>query len=113
MPAWFALLALTSWIFFIPMARYWTEEPDIFAYRSFSRIGTTEREFPAPIWQLFLQNLWVGLKQFNWYNGNIWTHSVPGRPALDVVTGALFLIGVALVLIRYIRKRQWRDILLL
>ncbi len=113
MLVWFGLLAFTSWIFFIPMARFWTENPESFGQRSFSRIGTTERAFPGPVWQLFLFNLWNALKQFNWYNGNIWAHSVPGRPALDVVAGALFLIGVALVLIRYIRNRHWKDILLL
>ena len=110
---WFGLLAFTSWMFFIPMARYWSETPDIFAKRAFSRLGTIERPFPGPVWQLFLLNLWTALKQFNWYNGNIWVHSVRGRPALDVISGALFLIGVTLVLIRYFRHRHWKDILLL
>ena len=50
---------------------------------------------------------------FNWDNGEIWVHSVPHRPALDVVSGALFLIGVVLVLIRYIRQRHWQDLFLL
>ncbi len=31
---------------------------------------------------------------FNWDDGEIWVISVPHRPALDVVSGALFLIGV-------------------
>jgi hypothetical protein len=35
------------------------------------------------------------------------------RPALDVVSGAFFLIGVVLVLIRYIRQRHWQDLFLL
>jgi len=50
---------------------------------------------------------------FNWDNGNIWVHSVPNRPALDVVTGALFLIGILLLILRYVRQRDWRDLLLL
>jgi hypothetical protein len=110
---WFGLMALTSWIFFIPMARFWMENPAAFGERSFSRLLTTERPFPGPVWQLFLYNLWNALKQFNWYNGSIWVHSVPSRPALDVISGALFLIGVTLVLVRYLRNRHWKDILLL
>jgi hypothetical protein len=50
---------------------------------------------------------------FNWNNGNIWVHSVPDRPALDVVAGALFLAGVFLLLVRYAQKRSWLDLLLL
>ena len=50
---------------------------------------------------------------FNWNNGGIWVHSVPDRPALDVVTGALFLIGVLLLLVRYAQKRHWLDLFLL
>lgn len=112
MLVWFALLAFTSWVFVIPLARFGLDRPDIIAERAFSRVGTTERPFPAPVWQLFLLNLWTALKEFNWYNGNIWVHSVSGRPALDVVSGALFLIGVTLAVIRYVRDRHWRDILL-
>jgi len=50
---------------------------------------------------------------FNWNNGGIWVHSVPNRPALDVVTGALFLIGVVLLVVRYAQRRHWLDLFLL
>ncbi len=50
---------------------------------------------------------------FNWRNGDIWVHSVPDRPALDVVTAALFLFGVVLLLVRYVRQRHWQDLFLL
>ena len=50
---------------------------------------------------------------FNWDNGGIWVHSMPGRPALDVVTGALFVMGIVLLIVRYVRQRDWRDLLLL
>jgi hypothetical protein len=35
---------------------------------------------------------------------------VTHRPALDVVSGALFFIGVVLLIVRYIRNRDWLDI---
>jgi hypothetical protein len=60
-----------------------------------------------------LSNTLNALGMFNWNDGEIWVHSVPHRPALDVVSGALFLIGVVLVMIRYIRQRHWQDLFLL
>jgi hypothetical protein len=50
---------------------------------------------------------------FNWNDGETWVTSVVFRPALDIVSGALFLIGIALVLIRYLRQRNWLDLFLL
>ena len=110
---WLGLLALTAWVFFIPLARYAVEFPDMFGFRAFSRLGSIERPLPGPAWQIFLSNLWNALKEFNWDNGGIWVHSVPRRPALDVVSGVLFLLGVFLLTARYIRTRQWTDLLIL
>lgn len=50
---------------------------------------------------------------FNWDDGNIWVNSIPNRPALDVVTGALFVIGIVLLIVRYLQKWDWRDLFLL
>ena len=110
---WLGLLALTAWVFFIPLARYAVEFPDMFGFRAFSRLGSIERPLPGPAWQIFLSNLWNALKEFNWDNGGIWVHSIPRRPALDVVSGVLFLLGVFLLTARYIRTRQWTDLLIL
>jgi 4-amino-4-deoxy-L-arabinose transferase-like glycosyltransferase len=110
---WLGLLALTSFMFFIPLARYAIENPDIFGYRALTRVSSLETPLPGPAWQIFLGNLWNAAKEFNWYNGNIWVHSIPERPALDVVGGALFLLGFFLVLFRYLRSRHWADLVLL
>jgi hypothetical protein len=50
---------------------------------------------------------------FNFDDGEIWVNSLPHRPALDVITAALFVFGVVLVLVRYIRNRHWLDLFLL
>ncbi|MEW6403572.1 MAG: glycosyltransferase family 39 protein, partial [Chloroflexota bacterium] len=110
---WLGLVALTSWVIFIPQARFGLEQPELFGFRALSRLSTIETPLPGPAWQLFLFNLWNALKMFNWNNGGIWVHSVSLRPALDVVSGALFLAGVVLVLIRYWRSRRWNDLFLL
>lgn len=110
---WFGLLALTAFIIFIPQARFALENPEIYGFRAFSRISSIEQPLPGPAWQIFLSNLWNALTMFNWNNGIIWVHSVTSRPALDVVSGALFLFGVLLGIIRYIRQRHWVDFFML
>ena len=108
-----SILAITSLIVFLPLARYWVDNPQAFGYRALSRLGSTGTPLPAPAWQLLLSNTWHALVMFNWDNGEIWVHSVPNRPALDVVSGALFLIGIVLVIIRYFRQHHWQDLFLL
>jgi 4-amino-4-deoxy-L-arabinose transferase-like glycosyltransferase len=110
---WLVILAFISLIVFLPLARYWMDNPQVFDYRAFTRLGTIENPLPAPAWQIFFSNTWNALRMFNWDDGVIWVHSVTNRPALDVVSGALFLIGAVLVLIRYIRQRHWQDLFLL
>ena len=107
------ILALVSLIVFLPLARYWVDAPDSFTGRAFSRLGTPDSPLPGPAWQVFLSNTWNALRMFNWDDGDTWVTSIVFRPALDIVSGALFLLGVALVLIRYIRKRHWLDLFLL
>ncbi len=109
----FVIIAGVSFFVFIPLLRYWISHPDIFGYRAFSRLGTVETALPGPAWQIFLSNLYKGLLMFNWDDGEIWVNSLPHRPALDFVTAAFFVMGVILLLIRYARGRDWRDLLLL
>jgi hypothetical protein len=110
---WLIILALVSVIVFLPLARYWVDNPDMFSSRALSRLGTPDTPLSGPIWQVFLSNTWNALRMFNWNDGETWVTSVVFRPALDIVSGALFLIGIALVLIRYLRQRNWLDLFLL
>jgi 4-amino-4-deoxy-L-arabinose transferase-like glycosyltransferase len=110
---WLLILATISFIVFLPLARYWLDNPGIFSFRAFSRLASTERPLPGPAIQIFFMNTWNALRMFNWNDGETWVHSIVYRPALGVVSGALFILGSALVLIRYIRQRHWQDLFLL
>lgn len=110
---WLVIVVVMSLFVFSPLLRYWIENPALFGYRAFSRLSDVETPLPGPAWQIFLSNLKRGLLMFNWDDGEIWPNSMPYRPALDVVTGALFLIGVVLLIARYIRQRDWRDFFML
>ncbi len=110
---WLILIVVFSILVFSPLMRYWISRPDLFGYRAFTRLSSIEAPLPGPAWQIFLSNLNKGMLLFNWDDGEIWVHSVTHRPALDMVTAALFLLGIILLVVRYIRQRDWRDMLLL
>jgi hypothetical protein len=110
---WLVIVGLTSLFIFLPLLRYATANPDMFSYRVLTRLGSIEQPLPAPWPIVFLSNTWNALRMFNWNDGVIWVHSVPNRPALDIVTAALFLIGCLMVLVRYIRQHHWLDLFLL
>jgi len=110
---WLVILGLAALVVFLPLLRYTLDNPEAFSYRALSRLGGIEQPLPAPALEIFFSNLWDGLLMFNWDNGEIWVHSVTYRPALGVVSGALFLIGIVLLLVRYLRKRHWLDLFLL
>jgi hypothetical protein len=110
---WFVMLGLASLYVFLPLLRYWYDEPQMFGLRAMSRLSGVENPIADPPIQIFFSNVWNGLRMFNFDDGEIWVHSVMHRPALDVVSGALFVIGVVMVFIRYIRQRHWLDLFLL
>ena len=110
---WLTIVGLVSFFVFLPLMRYATENPAGFSFRAFSRLEGVEQPLPGPAIQIFFSNLWNAFKMFNWDDGNIWVNSLPHRPALDIVSGALFLIGIVLLIARYIQKRNWLDLFLL
>jgi len=110
---WLLILGLVSLAVFLPLLRFALDNPDLFSYRSLTRLGSVERPLPGPAWQIFLGNLWRGLTMFAWDDGDIWVHSVTHRPVLDVVSGALFHLGVLILLMRYWLQRHWLDLFLL
>jgi hypothetical protein len=113
LPIWLVMLALVAVFVFLPLLRYWFDDPAAFGFRAFTRLGGVEQDLPGPAYQVFFSNLWNALRMFNYDDGEIWVHSVTHRPALDIISAALFLIGVVLVLVRYIRHRHWLDVFLL
>ncbi|MGB9799109.1 MAG: glycosyltransferase family 39 protein [Thermanaerothrix sp.] len=109
----FGMLAFTALVVFLPLLRYMMEQPDMFAFRALTRLSAIERPYPAPVWQIFLSNLGEALVMFFYDNGNIWVHSIPGRPALDIFTAVLYFLGLVVVGGRYLRERHWVDLFLL
>lgn len=107
------ILFIFAAVIFLPMLHYMIDDPDSFLFRTLTRMGTLERELPAAPISLFFTNLRNALFMFSWDNGEIWPVSIPHRPALDVITGALFILGITLMVVRYIKNRTWIDLFLL
>ena len=93
----FLILAVISFAVFLPLFRYAVDNPQMFAYRTLTRIGTLEQPLPGPVIPIFLGNLWNAITMFFWQDGDVWVHSVPLRPALDTAAAGLFFLGVVLV----------------
>lgn len=108
-----SILVLISVIVFLPLMRFWIENPEVFNYRTFTRLTSAENPLPGPAWNILIINLKNALTMFAWSNGEIWPVSIPYRPALGVVSAVLFYLGVLLFFIRYVRKRNWLDLFLL
>jgi 4-amino-4-deoxy-L-arabinose transferase-like glycosyltransferase len=107
------LVGLISLLVFLPLGRYALGDYDSFAYRMRTRMTSAETTIHGSVLEIFLSNTWKSLIMFQWDNGQIWVHSVPGRPALGVVSGAMFTLGVVVVAARYLKKRHWLDLSLL
>lgn len=111
---WFSLMALVfAGVVFLPMFHYILDEPGAFFYRMITRLGGAEQPLAAPVILTFLRNTGRALAMFSWSNGEVWTASVPYRPALEVASGALFWTGVIVVFVAYLRKRNWLHLFLL
>ncbi len=106
------IVAGVSLAIFLPLLMYMLENFDMFWFRALSRSGTTEATYPGPVILIFLNNLWKSMIMFFYDNGQIWVHSVTGRPAMDFITAGLYFLGLILILLRYVRRRNWIDLFL-
>jgi hypothetical protein len=107
------LLALMALVVFLPLLSYILYDPTGFSGRMLSRLSGTEQALQGPAALIFLDNFWRALRMFSVSAGVVWGVSIPNYPALGVVTGGLFYLGLAMLLVRYIRKLHWLDLFLI
>jgi 4-amino-4-deoxy-L-arabinose transferase-like glycosyltransferase len=107
------LMFALAFVICLPLARYSFDHPDQFWYRALTRVSGAERALPTDLVGTFAENLWNAALMFNWEGENAWPTSVPGDPALDYISGGLFLLGVAFALYRAMRFREWTYALVL
>ena len=78
------LLAISAFMVSLPLFRYFLENPELVSYRALSRMTALEQPLEGSTGLIFLGNLWKSLVMFFYDNGQIWVHSIPHRPALDM-----------------------------
>ena len=100
------LLFATTFIVFLPLYRYATSPNNIFWYRSLTRLGSSEQPINGNPLVIFFQNQWNGLRMFNFIGDQVWVNTLPGKPSLDMISGALFLCGVVYLLARLFLRRD-------
>lgn len=106
---------LLAFVLLLPILRYSQDYAEYFNHRAVTRLVGDEPLSPEAFDQVLDQNLktqlWPNVRRalwmFNLTADSSWFQSPPGRPALDTVAGALFLLGLAIVLVRA-WHRDWR-----
>jgi hypothetical protein len=107
------LVVLFSIITALPLLSFAYQYPDLIAMRTVTRMTSAEQSITSPVWLIFLNNLWKAVVMPIWRNGNTWIISVTNRPALDIVSAGLYVLGTALVIYAWLRQRDWRFLFLL
>lgn len=109
----FIMLVIASFIIFLPLFKFSIVNPEAFSYRMMTRLTSSEREITENPLAIFIDNYWKANTMFFYSNGGAWVHSIPNRPALDIVSAALYFLGTMIVLLQYLKYRNWEDIFLL
>jgi hypothetical protein len=112
---WWALglLALFALVLFLPLFRFAIQYPEVIGFRTLTRMTSAEQKLPADVIKVFLSNFWNAITMTFWKDGSTWVISIPGRPALDIISAALYFMGLILMVYRWLRSRRWQDLVLL
>jgi hypothetical protein len=107
------LMIILLFVVFAPLLRYSIDFPEEFWYRALTRVSNAEQPIAGNIFLILGGNLANLALAFNWRGDEVWTVNVPYQPMLDVISGALFILGIVLVVYRWVRSRSIVYLLLL
>ncbi|HEX7587420.1 MAG TPA: hypothetical protein VF478_03810, partial [Anaerolineae bacterium] len=106
------MLALVL-VVFAPLLRYSLDFPEMFWYRALTRVTSAESPVQGNILSILGQNLANLALAFNWRGDEVWPTNISYDPTLDIASGALFVLGIALALYRSVRDRSIAYVCLL
>ncbi len=90
----------------LPLLHYAYERPDRFFYRMTTRLTSHERAIEGEIGPILLNNLKEVLLFFNYTTDRVPVVNILSMPALDLVLGALLVIGMAAILTLTVRRHN-------
>jgi hypothetical protein len=91
-------------VIFAPLLRYSLDFPEMFWYRALTRFTSTETPVQGNILSVFAQNLANLALAFNWRGDEVWPTNISYDPTFDFVSGALFILGLAIAVCRLVRQ---------
>jgi hypothetical protein len=100
------LTALITVAVFIPLGRYSLEHPQDFWQRSFSRVADPSQQTPDGLFVTLGKNLLNLGAAFHWEGDDVWVNTLTDAPFLDPLLGALFTLGLVIVVWRGARLRD-------
>ena len=100
-------LAFVTLLVSLPLIRYAYDQPITFLYRGVSRLTSDALDAPPdnPL-AVFVGNVKNALLMFNWRGDLVWVNTIPEAPMLDAISGALFVLGSAVLLYALLRHRR-------
>lgn len=87
----------------VPLARYGSEQPEMYFMRVASRITSQETALPPDPIGVFLDNFKRTLAMFNYHGDSVFVVNVPFMREMEFATAVLFVLGSAFVLARWRR----------
>jgi hypothetical protein len=90
----FSVGMLTALPVTAPMLRFAVDNPNIFFGRVFTRVSTWERPIEGDPVSILADNLARALLMFHWTGDEVYVATLPLRPMLDPVLGALLVLGL-------------------
>ncbi len=97
---------------FVPLLRYLVDNPEIFWYRTATRLTALEEPLRGEPLLTFLDNTWRAFGMFNMRGDVVWVNALPDVPVVDWIIGACFLIGVVYGAYRLLRYREYPFVLM-
>jgi hypothetical protein len=101
---------IVSLAMFVPMLRVWHDYPNELWNRVINRTTESETDIPGSPLEVLVDNYIGALGMYNSRGDASWFSSVPGRPTLDLVTGALLALGIIAWLVRLRVRRDPVDV---
>jgi hypothetical protein len=108
----FLMLSFTV-LLLLPLLRFMADNSGVVWARSFSRIQTNISPTLLTLTLQFLENIKNALLMFNYRGDVVLVNTIPGDPVLGLVSGALFLLGLAYLLWRLFRYKDHRSLIML
>ena len=97
----FLSLALGALLVFLPLGRYALESPESYIFRVATRMTGIEAPLPHDLVRTFADNLWRAAGMFNLQGDSVFYVNVPFQRELGIISGVLFVFGLAYLLGRW------------